>query len=80
MLSFAAQASSWPHSPFAFKLVNLLLHLATGALIALLCVGLLRAMQLAPGREKVVGALVALAWALHPIHVSALLHLSLIHI
>lgn len=74
MLSFAAQASSWPHSPFAFKLVNLLLHLATGALIALLCVGLLRAMQLAPGREKVVGALVALAWALHPIHVSALLH------
>lgn len=34
MLSFLAQKNSWPDHPFPFKLVNLLIHMCNGVLVA----------------------------------------------
>lgn len=72
LLSFAFQASSWPDNPFAFKLVNLLLHLANGALVFLVCrqLGQLRR---TPANDSI-ALLVAAMWLLNPLQVSSVLY------
>lgn len=74
LLSFALQYESWPTDPFAFKLVNLLLHLINGALIFYLCG------QLARSGDKIIPASVSFAcmvtalWLLHPLQLSTVLY------
>jgi hypothetical protein len=37
LLTFAIQNGSWPHKPFNFKIINLLIHIMNGAFIILIC-------------------------------------------
>jgi len=68
MASFALNALAGT-DPFGFKLVNLLLHLATGTLVFLL-VRVLAAGTAAGRRSDAFALLVALVWVLHPLQVS----------
>lgn len=73
MLSFALQFESWPDNPAAFKLVNLLLHLANGGLVFWLTLLLTKGNQ---SRAPVFPALLLTAvWLLHPIQVSTTLYI-----
>ncbi len=74
LLSFALQASSWPDDPFAFKLVNLLIHLVNTALVYALCVQFARIQKLAQQDLLVVAGFCTAIWALHPLHVTAVLY------
>jgi tetratricopeptide (TPR) repeat protein len=81
MLSFLAQKSAWPDSPFPFKLVNLLIHLCNGLLVARLTFVLginYLARTLANGesakmRAKWAAVLATAAFLLNPIQLSAVL-------
>jgi protein O-mannosyl-transferase len=75
MLSFLAQQSAWPDNPFPFKLVNLLLHVANAGLLYLLGFPLLRYIR--PDwtalTTQVMASTVALAWLVHPMHLSTIM-------
>jgi hypothetical protein len=75
LLSFALQHHSWPTDPFAFKLVNLLIHLAGAWLIFLITTEL--APYLGIRRKNGAGLLstmVAGLWLLHPVQLSSVLY------
>lgn len=74
LLTFALQHESWPGNILAFKVVNLLLHLANGLLVFLLCRTLAR--QRRDGEEAAMLFALAAAgfWLLHPIHGSTVLY------
>jgi len=78
MLSFGLNILAFGMNPPAFKLVNLLLHLANGALLY----ALLRriAGRLLPSTTTVSAEALALfvagAWVLHPLHVSSVLYIT----
>lgn len=74
MLTFGLQFQSWPSDPGAFKLVNLLLHLANGALVFWLFTAIGKAAQW-KGRTNLLAGLIAAAWLLHPIQVSTTLYI-----
>ncbi len=74
LLSFLIDARSWPATPWAFKLTNVLLHLLNGALLAWLLTGLSRARGLAPRKAAWVGLLGAGLWMMHPLFVSTTLY------
>jgi len=75
LLSFIAQAESWPMQPEAFKQVNIVLHLFNGLLIYVL---LLQALQLSKLKLSVsphwLAAIVASIWLIHPLHMSTVLY------
>ena len=74
MASFAANASIFGYDPFAFKLGNLILHVACGLLIyGVLARLLVRDPQLGE-RANLVAALVTSVWMLHPFFVSTVLY------
>jgi len=76
MLSFLLQRSDWPLSPFPFKLVNLVLHLACGCLVFQLT----RRLSVAfgqdhdasrpAGQHELAALLATAAWLLNPIELS----------
>lgn len=73
LLSFALQYHDWPAVPFAFKAVNLLIHLAAGGLVFLIT------RELAPrlvrrGNPALLPPLVTALWLLHPIQLSGVLY------
>jgi len=78
MLSFALNILAFGMNPVAFKVVNLLLHLANGALLY----ALLRRIvdRLVPSTTTVSPDAVALVisglWLLHPLHVSSVLYIT----
>ena len=71
-LSFLLQSGSWPHDPLAFKLVNIALHVANGALVYAVVRRTLA--LLGRGDAAVLGVLAAAAWLVHPIQVSTVLY------
>jgi tetratricopeptide (TPR) repeat protein len=71
-LSFLLQSGSWPHDPLAFKLVNIALHLANGALVYAVVARILALLDRADARSIAVVA--AAAWLIHPIQVSTVLY------
>ena len=74
LLTFALQHSAWPDNTFAFKAVNLAIHLACGWLIFLICRKLTSGMGFNP-REKLIFCLsVSVLWLLHPIHLTTVLY------
>ncbi|UGB46565.1 hypothetical protein LQ772_04510 [Frateuria edaphi] len=78
MLSFLIQKPSWPDDPFAFKLVNLCIHLANGVLVFCLTRRLADLFLVDSGRAprpSAIGpaALAAAAWLICPIQLSAVL-------
>ena len=71
-LSFVLQHASWPDDPQAFKVVNIIIHLANGALLYA-CVARVLSMLRDPRAAQT--ALIATAiWVLHPIQVSTVLY------
>src|SRR5687768_1492873 len=71
-LSFFLQSGSWPDNPLAFKLVNIALHVANGALIYAVVARTLALVGRADA--AVLGVLAAAAWLVHPIQVSTVLY------
>lgn len=71
-LAFNAWAGGY--SPFAFKLGNLLVHLAIGATIFGFLRALLKHDPLLHTRAALVAALIASLWLLHPLHASTVLY------
>ncbi|HEU0259544.1 MAG TPA: hypothetical protein VFR57_09025 [Burkholderiales bacterium] len=71
-LSFLLQSGSWPHDPQAFKVVNIALHLANGALVYAVAARMLAMM----GRSDAapLALLVAGVWLIHPIQLSTVLY------
>lgn len=74
MASFALNAQLTGMNPYAFKLVNLLVHLACGALVWLCLRAGLRHDQNLQMRASWIAAAVAALWLLHPLHVSTVLY------
>lgn len=74
LLSFAMQAPAWPDDPFAFKLVNLLIHAVNSVLVYALCVLCCRTQRLPHKDTLLVAGLCTALWALHPLHVTAVLY------
>lgn len=71
-LTFLLQSDSWPDDPGAFKVVNIALHLANGALIYTVVA---RTLQLARRPEGATLALIAAAiWLVHPMQISTVLY------
>ena len=71
-LSFLLQSGSWPHDPLAFKLVNIALHVANGALVYAVVARTLALLGRADA--AVLGDQPAAAWLVHPIQVSTVLY------
>lgn len=75
LLSFLLQYQAWP-DPFQFKLVNVLLHLLNGALLATLCLALRKQVsaELQPLLTFPVIAIAVFIWLIHPLQVSTVLY------
>jgi hypothetical protein len=75
MLSFILDAKLFGMAPFSFKLTNLLIHLACGALVfSLLRKLLLRDPQLRQ-RAPLAALAISAIWLLHPLQVSTVLYI-----
>jgi tetratricopeptide (TPR) repeat protein len=74
LLSFALQWESWPHSPFSFKLVNLLIHLTNGMLIYLLTRQLLTLGNISSRSLHWLSLVITTLWLLHPLQISTVLY------
>ena len=74
MLSFALQHSSWSEGPFAFKLFNLILHLANGILLFFITRYLLDRLQLEEKAKYWVALLAVILWLCHPMQLSTVLY------
>jgi len=72
ILSFLLQHGAWP-DPFQFKLVNVLIHIGNGFLLAAVCV-LLRRQSEHMRIGNVALVLVVLLWMAHPMQVSSVLY------
>jgi hypothetical protein len=72
IFSFLLQHESWPE-PRDFKLVNLLIHLINGSLLALCCVLIGRQWRLR-SIPVVATAVISFVWLAHPIQVSTVLY------
>lgn len=74
MLTFLASAATGGMHPFAFKLGNLLIHIACGLVGWRLMTLLLRQHPATAAHANGLAALVAALWLLHPINVSTVLY------
>lgn len=74
LLSFALQHQQWPDNPFAFKAVNLFIHLVSGLLIFLICKQLAAYLELSKNEKLALSAIAAGLWLLHPMHISTVLY------
>ena len=75
LLSFALQYESWPADPFAFKLVNLFIHLFNGALLFYITNRLVSHLGLyGPGKSYTLSLVVSGIWLLHPVQLSSILY------
>ena len=74
LLTFAAQAQNWPHNPWAFKYVNLMLHLLNACLLAWMIYRLTRLMSLPERQANWLLVFATGLWLIHPIQVSSVLY------
>ena len=74
LLSFALQYSAWPGNPFAFKAVNLAIHLLCGFLIYLICTVLQRLAGIESIQNRFFALIVAALWLLHPVQLTTVLY------
>jgi protein O-mannosyl-transferase len=74
MLTFMLDAKLFGMAPFSFKLTNLLIHLACGALIYRLLGKLLRRDPYLGQRAALVALAISAIWLLHPLQVSTVLY------
>ncbi|OQW95629.1 MAG: hypothetical protein BWK79_01850, partial [Beggiatoa sp. IS2] len=74
LLTFALQFYDWPHGPWAFKYVNLMIHLLNGCLVFWLSLLLARLLVLSTERGLILALLTTALWLLHPLQVSTVLY------
>jgi protein O-mannosyl-transferase len=74
MASFALNAQLLGYTPFAFKLVNLALHLVIGAVVFALLRRLLQLDAALSPRAAWLAAAITALWLLHPLHASTVLY------
>lgn len=74
MATFALTAKLGGYDPAAFKLGNLLLHLACGWLLFAFLERVLRRDASTAASARTIAALITSAWLLHPLHVSTVLY------
>ncbi len=79
MLSFGLNHYAFGHEPYYYKLMNILLHIATGLILLLLTYKLLRwtvlPVALSETRLFWLSFIVAALWLLHPLQVSTVLYI-----
>lgn len=73
-LSFALQYNSWPSDPYAFKYVNLMIHLLIACLIYLFISQLMVILNYKSGFYKLLPVLTTIFWLLHPLQVTTVLY------
>lgn len=74
MLSFALQHEQWPHGRFAFKLVNLIIHLLSGVWLYFITRFLSGHVGLARKYAGSLALITTFLWLIHPIQISAVLY------
>jgi len=74
LLTFAFQHSDWPDNPFAFKLINLLIHLVNGGLVFVLTKMLTEKTDFTARERLFTSLMVSFIWMLHPMHVNTVLY------
>ena len=74
MITFALQHSSWPNDPFAFRTVNLSLHLACGVLVFWLVTLLTDLRKIDYSRSRWAALVACAFWLFNPIQVSTVLY------
>jgi len=75
LLTFALQYGAWPANPFAFKLVNLLIHVLNGALVCFVTVRLAARLELVAGKYiYLFSLLISALWLLHPVQLYSVLY------
>jgi len=74
LLSFALQYQHWPDNPFAFKLINLVIHLLNGILVFFVCRLLSHHLKLNNRETNTLSLLTTTLWLLHPMQVSTVLY------
>lgn len=74
LLTFAMQYPSWPDNPFAFKFVNLLLHIGCGMLLYAICRMFADCLHLQKTEKQWFSLLVSAFWLLHPLHLTTVLY------
>lgn len=70
LLTFAFQSADWPDNPHPFKLVNLILHLFNGSLVAILAYVLAGYLNLSYRQKLFFAAVVSLLWLVAPMQVT----------
>jgi hypothetical protein len=73
LFTFALQNAAWPDT-FAFKAVNLAIHLACGGLIFLICRKFANCLGLNPGETLTFCLVVTALWLLHPMQLTTVLY------
>ncbi|MEX2352770.1 MAG: hypothetical protein WD709_01190, partial [Gammaproteobacteria bacterium] len=74
LLSFAVQHGAWPDNPFAFKVVNLFIHLLCGGLIFLICRRVTQYLKFSKREGLFFSFFVGAVWLLHPIQLTTVLY------
>ena len=74
LASFALQYPQWPAHPFAFKAVNLAIHLINGILVFSICNRLSGRLHFSPRETVFFSCTVAALWLLHPIQITTTLY------
>lgn len=75
LFSFALQHVYWPETPYAFKLVNLLIHLFNGILLLILLYQVGRLLGWAHERAGMFAILAGFVWMVHPIQSSTVFYI-----
>ena len=74
LLTFLIDGTNWPTDAWPFKRTNLILHICTAIVLAVLIYSMLVAVSLEAGKARVIAACAASAWMLHPFLVSTTLY------
>jgi protein O-mannosyl-transferase len=74
LMTFALQHNAWPGNPYAFKIVNLLIHIVNGCLIYYISGRLAQLTSLTHKQVVGVQVLTCFLWLIHPMHISTVLY------
>jgi len=74
LFTFALQAHQWPNNPFAFKYINLMIHLLNACLIFWLILLITRLLDLSEQHSRLLALLTTAVWVLNPTQISTVLY------
>lgn len=74
LFTFALQYHDWATNPWAFKYVNLMIHLLNGCLVFWFCLLLTQLLSLSKQKILLISWLTAAIWLVHPLQISTVLY------